>query len=220
MNNLTVVKAFFLIMMLPSVKSNRIIELNNNNVLSIRGTIKEDNVNRFIYQLNKMDNKQDVYVYLDTNGGSVSEGTKIINEVTKHNMSCIAHRAYSMGFVILQSCANRYVTPYATVMQHQISYGMASEKAKMESYVHFVDQVGEQLEKMQATKIGMCPKMFKEKTYNDWWLSGDNIINENVADEIVDVSCTKELTKSKHRVESFFGYEVYSNCPLVSYPVE
>ena len=86
MNNLTVVKAFFLVMMLPSVKSNRIIELNNNNVLSIRGTIKEDNVNRFIYQLNKMDNKQDVYVYLDTNGGSVSEGTKIINEVTKHNM--------------------------------------------------------------------------------------------------------------------------------------
>ena len=32
---------------------------------------------------------------------------------------------------------------------------------------------------------------FKKKTYNDWWLSGDNIILDNVADEIVNVKCSK-----------------------------
>ena len=218
MNSLTLVKVFFLVMTVPSVKSN-VIELNTDNVLTIRGTIKEDNVNRFIYELNKMDNKQDIYVYLDTNGGSVSAGTKIVNEVEKYNMSCIAQRAYSMGFVILQSCAKRYITPYATVMQHQISYGMANEKAKVESYVGFVDQIGHQLEKMQASKIGMCPKSFKEKTYNDWWLSGTNIIEENVADEVVDVTCTKELTTSNYTVTTMFGDDVYSNCPLISHPV-
>jgi hypothetical protein len=96
---------------------------------------------------------------------------------------------------------------------------MASEKAKVESYVQFVDQIGVQLEKMQSIKIGMCPKAFKEKTYNDWWLAGNNIIDENVADEIVDVSCTKDLTNSNYTVETLFGYDIYSKCPLVSHPI-
>jgi ATP-dependent protease ClpP protease subunit len=195
------------------------IELNSNNVLTIRGTITEDNVNDFVFDLNKMENKQDIYVYLDTNGGSVHAGIKVVSEVQKHNISCIAHRAYSMGFVILQSCAKRYVTPYATVMQHQISYGASSEKAKVESYVNFVDQVGDQLEKMQSDKIGLCVKDFTQKTYNDWWLAGDNILSENVADKIVHVTCTKELTESNYTKDGFFGEIVYSRCPLVSNPI-
>ena len=167
------------------------IQLNSTNVLTIRGTIDDAVANKFVYDLNKDINRGSKYVYLDTNGGSVSAGARIVDEVEKYKLKCIAHKAYSMGFVILQACSKRYVTPYSSVMQHQISYGVANEKAKVESYVNFVDQVGEKLDKMQAKKIGLEYETFKKKTYNDWWLSGDNIVLENVADEMVNVKCSK-----------------------------
>ena len=59
-------------------------------------------------------------------------GLQIMDEIEKDEMSCIAHKAMSIGFVILQTCKERCVTPYSTIMQHQISYGIGSEKAKVE----------------------------------------------------------------------------------------
>lgn len=196
------------------------IMLNSTNVLTIRGTIDDAVANSFVYELNKDIDRGSKYVYLDTNGGSVSAGSRIVDEIQKYNLDCIAHRAYSMGFVILQACNKRYVTAYSSVMQHQISYGVANEKAKVESYVNFIDQIGEKLDKMQAKKIGLEYETFKKKTYNDWWLSGDNIIFENVADQVVNVKCSKKLTNTNYTVNNGFQEMIYSRCPLVNEPIE
>lgn len=196
------------------------IQLNSTNVLTIRGTIDDAVANKFVYDLNKDINRGSKYLYLDTNGGSVSAGARIVDEVEKYKLKCIAHKAYSMGFVILQACSKRYVTPYSSVMQHQISYGVANEKAKVESYVNFVDQVGEKLDKMQAKKIGLEYETFKKKTYNDWWLSGDNIVLENVADEMVNVKCSKRLTNTNYTISNGYQDFIYSSCPLVNEPIE
>ena len=196
------------------------IQLNSTNVLTIRGTIDDAVANKFVYDLNKDINRGSKYLYLDTNGGSVSAGARIVDEVEKYKLKCIAHKAYSMGFVILQACSKRYVTPYSSVMQHQISYGVANEKAKVESYVNFVDQVGEKLDKMQAKKIGLEYETFKKKTYNDWWLSGDNIVLENVADEMVNVKCSKRLTNTNYTLRNGYQDFIYSSCPLVNEPIE
>ena len=196
------------------------IQLNSTNVLTIRGTIDDAVANKFVYDLNKDINRGSKYLYLDTNGGSVSAGARIVDEVEKYKLKCIAHKAYSMGFVILQACSKRYITPYSSVMQHQISYGVANEKAKVESYVNFVDQVGEKLDKMQAKKIGLEYETFKKKTYNDWWLSGDNIVLENVADEMVNVKCSKRLTNTNYTISNGYQDMIYSSCPLVNEPIE
>lgn len=196
------------------------IHLNTTNVLTIRGTIDDAVANQFVYDLNKDINRGSKYVYLDTNGGSVSAGSRIVDEIQKYELDCIAHRAYSMGFVILQACNNRYITQYSSVMQHQISYGVSNEKAKVESYVNFIDQIGEKLDKMQAKKIGMLYDDFKKKTYNDWWLSGDNIILDNVADEIVNVKCSKSLTNTNYTISTGYQDHIYSACPLVNDPIE
>ena len=142
------------------------IHLNTTNVLTIRGTIDDAVANQFVYDLNKDINRGSKYVYLDTNGGSVSAGSRIVDEIQKYELDCIAHKAYSMGFVILQACNKRYITQYSSVMQHQISYGVSNEKAKVESYVNFIDQIGEKLDKMQAKKIGMVYDDFKKN-----WIS-------------------------------------------------
>ena len=109
-----------------------IINLTSSNIIIIKGEINDNLASKFVHELNKKENKQDIYIYLDTNGGSVDAGNKIVEEIIRYKLNCIASKAISMGFVIFQSCNKRYITDYTTLMQHQISYGILNEKEKKE----------------------------------------------------------------------------------------
>ena len=192
------------------------IVLDTNNTLLLRGEINEKLATDFVFDINSRKKKSGLYVFLDTNGGSVDAGNKIVNEIQKHNLTCIAQKAISMGFVILQSCETRYVTPLSTLMQHQMSYGVRDEKAKIESYVEYIKQIGEELTDMQASKIGISSHDFKLNTYNDWWMFGKKSIQENCADEMIDVYCTSKLTNQTYVLDRGSYSYTYSKCPLVT----
>jgi len=198
----------------------KIITLETNNVLLLKGEINENLATQFVYELNQRQSKKGIYVYLDTNGGSVDAGNKIVAEIQKYELNCIAHRAISMGFVILQSCNQRYITHMGTLMQHQMSYGIADEKAKVESYVDFIKQIGDYLITMQANKIGISSIEMRDKTYNDWWLFGENAVVANCADELAIVKCSSKLTNKTYTVDAGSYTHYYSKCPLVSGPVD
>ena len=208
---------FLFLLTIPAyVYSMKNIVLDVNNTILIRGVIDENTATQLVYDINSRKNKKDLYVFLDTNGGSVDAGNKIVNEIQKYNISCIAQKAISMGFVILQSCNKRYITPGATLMQHQISYGVSNEKAKVESYVKYIKQIGKELTRMQAKKIGIKPRKFKELTYNDWWLFGENAILKNCADEFANVKCDPQLTNKTYTLEYGPYVFIFSKCPLVT----
>ena len=192
------------------------IELNQDNTLLIRGEINDKSATEFVFEVNKRKNKSNLFVFLDTNGGSVDAGNKIIYEIQKYNLSCIAHKAISMGFAILQSCDKRYITPLATLMQHQISYGIMDEKAKVENYVEYIKQVGDHLTLLQSKKIGISKREFERRTYNDWWMFGEKAVQENCADELSKVVCTSKLTNTTYTEDKGSYTYTYSKCPLIT----
>lgn len=194
----------------------KIINLTSSNIIIIKGEINDNLASKFVHELNKKENKQDIYIYLDTNGGSVDAGNKIVEEIIRYKLNCIASKAISMGFVIFQSCNKRYITDYTTLMQHQISYGILNEKEKIESYVNYIKQIDDKLTRIQADKIGITPSKLKKKTYNDWWLFGENAILENCADESVDIRCSTKLTNQNYTVDIGSYTYIYSKCPLVT----
>jgi len=192
------------------------IELKNDNTLLLRGEINDKLATQFVFEVNKRQNKTGLYVYLDTNGGSVDAGNKIVYEIQKYDLSCIAHKAISMGFVILQSCNKRYVTSLSTLMQHQISYGVQDEKAKVENYVEYIKQVGDHLTLLQSNKIGISKREFERRTYNDWWMFGEKAIQEHCADELSRVVCTSKLTNTTYTEDIGSYTYTYSKCPLIT----
>lgn len=201
------------------VQSYTKIQLNSTNVITIRDEIDDAVASQFIYKLNLLQNKN-VYVYLDTPGGSIESGNKILMEIQKYNLSCIAERAYSMGFVLLQACNTRYIRPYGKLMQHQISYAIKNEKGKIDNYAKFVDQLEETLLDVQSAKIGLEPAELKLKTMNEWWLIGKYAKENNCVDDIADVFCSHKMTISNY-TENIGPYTfVYSNCPLISDPID
>ena len=192
------------------------IELTQKNNLILRGPVDEESVSNIIYEINKVYNKSSVYLFLDTPGGEVTYGLQLINEIKKNNISCIAEKAYSMGFAILQSCKRRYILPHSSVMQHQISFGIGGELGKIKSHTLLVDQYNQYLIEMQSKRIHMHPQTFTNKINNEWWLFGGNIIFENVADEMVYASCNNGLTNANFTISRGPYDYTYSSCPLIS----
>ncbi len=191
------------------------IRLTTKNNLILKGPVNEKSVSRIIYDLNMLDNKTDIYLYLDTPGGEVESGQRLVTEIINHNVSCIAERAYSMGFAILQACNRRYILRHGKLMIHQISFGIKNELGKIESYLNFIQQIDFDMNHMMASRIMMRPDLFRERAKDEWWLNGFFAIKANCADEIATISCSKELTRNNY-TESYGSYDyIYSKCPLV-----
>lgn len=191
------------------------IRFNSTNNIMIKGPIDNDVSSKFIYELNLLENKKNVYVYLDTPGGSIDDGMQIVAQIKKYQLSCIAEKAYSMGFIIFQSCKNRYIMPHSRLMQHQLSYGIRNEKLKIDNYVRFINSMEKQLVEEQAERIGLDEDEFYEKTINEWWLYGKNILKENCADRFVNIECTVALTKKTFKTQVGNYEYTYSMCPLI-----
>lgn len=200
--------------------SYKTIKFNKTNNIVIREPINTETTSKFIYDLNLIEKKNDTYVYLNTPGGSVFDGLKIIEEIRKYNMSCIVENAYSMGFIIFQSCKNRYILPNGKLMQHQMTFGLYNEKKKIENYIQFIDTVEEDLLTLQANRLNISKELFQENIDNEWWLFGNESIKNNCADEIVDIECSRSLTRDTTIIEKSNYKYVYSRCPLVTNPIK
>ncbi len=197
-------------------QSNKILRFNTTNNVLLKGEINEDTSSKFIYEFNLLPEKNNSLIYLNTPGGSVTDGMKIVSEIEKYNITCVAESAYSMGFIIFQACKNRYILPHGKLMQHQMALGISDQKSRIESYMEFINQMEREIIIKQAERINITESAFREKINNDWWLYGSSAVQENCADEIVNIECSDTLTKKTETVEYGLYKYTYSKCPLVS----
>jgi len=196
-------------------KNKNLIKFNTTNVINLKGTINAKTVNRFLYEFNLFPNKNNMYIFIDSPGGSVEDGYRIVTELLKYNVTCVVDKAYSMAFAILQTCQNRFLLPHGKIMQHQISLGIMNELGKIENYLSFISQIEEELLIIQSNKIGISSEELKNKSTNEWWLFGKNAVKEKCADKIVDAECTKQLTKETIIINNGMYDFIYSRCPLI-----
>lgn len=203
------------IILFNGVLSNKVFNLTTSNLVMIKNEINQESVSYAIEKIQNSKNTSSLILYLDSPGGHVEDGLNLITEIQKNNITCIAERAYSMAFAILQSCNTRYILPSGKLMQHQITFGIQESLYKIRNYVSYVTQMESYLTKIQAKKIKMTEKLFIDKISNDWWLFGENAIFNNVADDIVNVKCSKTLI-DKNFTQTVNGKKItYSNCPLI-----
>ena len=206
----------------------KIINLDENNLVVIKGVINQDTSNKFFNDLKDFnDNSLDIFI--SSPGGSVMEGMKMIdyiNTLKKCNIviNCYGDFAASMAFVILQSCTNRYALESSILMQHQMSLGLSGPIENIKSYFKMIQDIENKLNLDQANRVGLKLEEFEKKIFNDWWISGITATNENVIDQLVDLKCSNSLLKKRTSLEvkTFFGIIKYtfSKCPLLRNPLD
>jgi ATP-dependent protease ClpP protease subunit len=205
----------------------KLIMLDETNVVTLRGKIDSDTTARFILDIMLIDSP-DIYIYLITPGGSVTHGHQIINVINALNQTgkkiyCVGDMVNSMGFSILQSCPIRYIRTNSVLMQHQMSLGLDGPIEQIRARLNFTEQIENTISSLQYERLGMGKIQFNNLINNDWWLYGENALHHNVADELVNVLCSKELLLSNHtkQVTTIMGsFSVtYSDCPIILDPI-
>lgn len=201
------------------------ITLTDKNSIIFAGEVNTETVSKAIMDLSRI-KSNDVYIHINSPGGSVFDGIKLASALMASNkhIICIADFAASMAFVTLQMCDERVVVRNSIVMQHEASFGIRNESApNVESFFNFIKSTITDMEEAQAKRIGISVKEFKAKIRSDWWLFGEASVKANVADRMVEVECTKALMDGtrEQRYSTVFGVFIvtWSTCPLIEVPL-
>ena len=137
-------------------------------------------------------------------------------------IECIAEFAASMAFSILQSCPKRYILQSSILMQHQMSLTLGGNIKNINSYLNYINDLSVQLNKRQADRLNLTETEFNYLVQHDWWVSGYNALEHNMADEVINVLCSSDLINSEDEIfiETFFAkIKVnFSRCPLILHP--
>jgi len=203
---------FYLIV---SVIGTKTIELKSHNLIILNSAINAETASNIILNINKLSKKNDLYLYINSPGGELDSGFQIIHEVEKYNISCIADVAYSMAFAILQSCNIRYVTPYSSIMQHQMSYHLHGEHEYNVNQMGYLNNMYNFMLEKQSKRLNITVSLLKKKVNNEWWLFGQDIITNRAADELVYVKCSESLITGVYNVTRGNKQYMYSKCPLI-----
>src|SRR3989338_1495995 len=226
-----------LILSVSSASSWRSIVLTQNNHVAIRGSINSQSISDVLYKLGTEivptlnGTHNEIFIYLNSGGGTVYAGNKLIEEIMflqnrNVTVSCIGSRDYSMAFDIFQACDNRYITPTATLMQHQMSAaGISGSFENLLSEMDYMKQIYENLLDFQSKRLNMTTEQFRDKIRHDWWLVGKNAVTNNAADQVALVDCEPILyrTNTTTTVSMMFLGDIsitQSNCPLILAPLK
>lgn len=205
------------------------IKLNKNNFFAIREVVSPASISKAIMDISFLQDKnpylKEYYLVLDTPGGSVVSGNELIDYMNYLNntgihINCIAKKAISMGFVILQSCPGiRLALPSSMLMQHQMSTLMMGNILNIESDMKYSKRLYEKMLIKQSHRIGVEPDTFLDKTRDDWWLDGEMALENNVVDKLVNLGCSGDLIKTQITIEreTLFGPISIktSKCPII-----
>ena len=198
----------------------RIITLTEDNHVSIKHTISSTTASKFINDIEKIE-KKSIYIYINSPGGSVHEGEKIIQYMeykkhTNYTLLCIAHRAHSMAFHIYQHCTHRYVLPSSTIMQHQISLEINGQLQNIQNYIKTIEQINQRFIEIESKKLKISKDLYKSRISTDWWLYGNEIVDEKAGDILISaIGCHKNLMKNNTDIVVGSEIIIVSDCPLI-----
>lgn len=140
--------------------------------------------------LESVDPIKDITLYINSPGGSVSDGLAIYDtmQYIKPDVAtvCIGHAA-SMGAFLLAGGAKgkRYILPNAEVMIHQPLGGMQGQASDMAIAMRHMEKIKEKLTKYLAKNTNQPYDTVLQDTDRDNWMSAEEAVNYGLVDKIL-----------------------------------
>ena len=176
---------------------------------------------------NLIPRRDPLYIVMDTPGGSVTAGLAFIDTVRslKRPVHTITLFAASMGYQVVQELGTRFITSAGTLMSHRGAVsGMSGQvPGELNSRLGFIMSMLEDMNHRAAHRVKMSVRDYKDAIVNELWVYGHHAVATKHADAIADVKCDKKLSEGTNKQEfiTIFGSIklVYSNCPIISGPI-
>ncbi len=155
-------------------------------------------------------------IYVNSNGGSVTEGIAIFNILKRSSFSIniyVDGVAASMASVLLQlPGANRYMAKYTRLMMHSVSGGAHGSAAELRSTADMIESFENDLIDIVSERTGVKAADVRTKWFNgkDNWLTPQEALDAKLIDGIVDGK-VKEEPKNLSNVNDtidFYGNQI------------
>ncbi|HEM5087200.1 TPA: ATP-dependent Clp protease proteolytic subunit [Streptococcus suis] len=165
-------------------------------IIMLTGPVEDNMANSIIAQLLFLDAQdpiKDIYLYVNTPGGSVSAGLAIVdtmNFIKADVQTIVMGTAASMGTIIASSGAKgkRFMLPNAEYMIHQPMGGTGggTQQTDMAIAAEHLLKTRNKLEKILADNSGKTVKQIHKDAERDYWMSAEETLAYGFIDQIMD----------------------------------
>ena len=140
--------------------------------------------------LEAQDPDKDIYLYINSPGGSISAGMAIYDTMNyiKCDVSTICvGMAASMGAFLLSSGAKgkRFALPNAEVMIHQPLGGMKGQATDIKIHADHIIRIREKLNRLLAEQTGKPLETIERDTERDNFMSADEACAYGLVDKVI-----------------------------------
>ncbi|MBR4835390.1 MAG: ATP-dependent Clp endopeptidase proteolytic subunit ClpP [Clostridia bacterium] len=140
--------------------------------------------------LEAQDPDKDIYLYINSPGGSISAGMAIYDTMNyiKCDVSTICvGMAASMGAFLLSSGAKgkRYALPNAEVMIHQPLGGMQGQASDIKIHADHIIRIRAKLNKMLSEQTGKDLATIERDTERDNFMTADEACAYGLVDKVI-----------------------------------
>lgn len=161
-------------------------------IVFLGGPIDDHVANLIIAQLlflEAEDPKKDVYLYVNSPGGSVSAGLAILdtmNYVKPDIATVCVGIAASAAAVILSAGkkGKRYTLPNSEIMIHQVMGGVEGQATDIAIAAKHILRTKENLNKILAKNTGKTFDVVEKDAERDYWMGADEAKKYGIIDEI------------------------------------
>ena len=165
-------------------------------IIMLTGPVEDNMANSIIAQLlflDAQDNTKDIYLYINSPGGSVSAGLAIVdtmNFIKSDVQTIVMGIAASMGTIIASSGAKgkRFMLPNAEYLIHQPMGGTGggTQQSDMAIAAEQLLKTRKKLEKILSDNSGKTVKQIHKDAERDYWMDAKETLKYGFIDETME----------------------------------
>jgi ATP-dependent Clp protease protease subunit len=167
--------------------------LNRDRIIFLGRAIDDSVANLIVAQLLYLESQsrtEDIYMYINSPGGSVSAGMAIydvMNYIDPDVNTLCYGEAASMGALLLSSGAKgkRYCLPNSSVMIHQVSGGTRGQVTDMEINFKRAKSLKDKLNKIIASNTGQSYEKICSDAERDYWMTAEEALEYGMVDSVL-----------------------------------
>jgi ATP-dependent Clp protease protease subunit len=163
-------------------------------IVFLVGPVNDATANLVVAQLLFLESEnpdKDIFLYINSPGGSVSAGLSIFDTMNfiKPDVSTLClGMAASMGSFLLMAGAKgkRFALPNARVMIHQPSGGAQGQATDIEIQAREIIKTREQLNRIYAERTGQSVERIAADMERDYWMNPAEAKDYGLIDQVLD----------------------------------
>ena len=163
-------------------------------IIWLGSEVREDNANAICAQLLLLaaqDPDSDIYLYINSPGGSVTAGMAIYDtmQYIKPDVVTVAMgMAASMGQFLLTAGApgKRFATPHTRILMHQPLGGVGGTASEVRSNADLILQMKMELAQITAQRTGKSLEQITADADRDHWYTAPEALEYGCIDAVVD----------------------------------